>query len=94
MWLLKKSIYGRMDEMKKDMEDSQSKAMCIVMQTGCQKLLLDKMDSVEKVARERMGTLVEKIESQNDKIQLVLDRQVQVINRIDSHINGHNHKGE
>lgn len=92
MWLLKKSIFGRMDKMERDMGEAQSKTMCVVMQTGCQKLLLDKMDSVEKVAKERMGALVEKIESQNDKIQLVLDRQTQVINRIDSHINGHNHE--
>lgn len=92
MWLLKRSIFGRMDKMEKDMGESQSKAMCIVMQTGCQKLLLDKMDSLEKIAKERMGALVEKVESQNDKMQLILDRQTQVINRIDSHINGHNHE--
>lgn len=87
MWLFKKSIYGRMDKMEKDMNESQSKAMCVVMQTGCQKLLIEKMDKLDGILSEKIGTLT-------DKIQLVLDRQVQVINRIDTHVNGHNHKGE
>lgn len=73
--------------MEKDMAESQSKTMCIVMQAGCQKLLLEKMDKLDGILSEKIGTLV-------DKVQLVLDRQTQVINRIDSHVNGHDHKGE
>ena len=84
MWLLKRSIFGRMDEMEKDMENLQSKPLCILMQTSCQNLLAERMDKVSKVTNE-------KIESIEDKVDLVLERQSQVIERIDAHVNGHNH---
>jgi hypothetical protein len=73
MWLLKKSIFGRMDIQDDKIDKLQTKGTCVILQSACQLALGAKIDSVD------------------GKIDLVLDRQKQVINRIDSHINGHKH---
>jgi tetrahydromethanopterin S-methyltransferase subunit G len=85
MWLLKKSIFGRMDKLDEKIEqmqeDYQPKTACVVFQTGCQHVISTKIDAVEKVVKERHDNL-------EQKIDLVLERQTEVISRIDKHING------
>ena len=84
MWLIKRSVFGRMDRMEEDMKDLQSKPVCILMQTACQNVLAERMDKISKVTNE-------KIASVDEKVDQILERQTQVINRIDAHVNGHNH---
>lgn len=95
-WLVKRSIYGKMDDQDKRIQDLQTKTMCALMQTGCQRLLGEKMDSLDALLREKMDSLDAlasgKIDSLGEKIDLVLKRQADTISRIDSHINGHSHK--
>jgi len=88
MWLLKRSIFGRMDDQDKKLDrlrdETQSKAACIILQGGCQRIIGTQLESVEQLVSARHDKLEEKID-------LVLDRQKQVITRIDAHINGHKH---
>lgn len=72
MWLLKRSIYGRMDEQdkkiekqKEEMKDLQTKPICALMQAACQKLLLEKMDSVAMISSRE-------VEAIDGKLDLVL----------------------
>lgn len=92
MWLLKRSIYGRMDEQdkkiekqKEEMKDLQTKPICALMQAACQKLLLEKMDSVAMISSRE-------VEAIDGKLDLVLNSMNGLISRIDKHLNGHDYK--
>lgn len=84
-WLLKMSIYGRLDKMDKEIEkvhlrvdrvkvDYQPVQVCMATRTGCQNLLIAKIDA------------------QSDKIDTILDNQTHLIERFESHINGTGNK--
>lgn len=84
-WLLKQSIYGRLDQIEVKMKDDmanlmqkieriksehQSIAVCMATRNGCQNLWIAKMDSL------------------SDKIENILNNQEHLIERFEAHING------
>lgn len=87
VWLLKKSIFGRMDEQDKKIDKLQPQTMCILVQAACQKVIFEKIDATNKIMTAMIGALDEKVDT-------LLHRQSEVIGRIDAHINGHSHKGD
>lgn len=84
-WLLKASIYGRLDKMEQKGNEELEKLhqridkirgeyqpvqVCVATRTGCQNLLISKIDGL------------------SDKIETILDNQTHLIERFEAHING------
>lgn len=73
-WLLKRSIYGEIETLKKEIEDMRDKCItqhaCDTQRSGCSSLLIEKIDHL------------------SDVLKVITDRQVLLINRFDTHING------
>jgi cobalamin biosynthesis Co2+ chelatase CbiK len=72
---------NKINEIRKTMSLLQTKENCLLMQSGCQRLLIQKIEATQELLTERHDTILQKIDS-------VLDGQAKVMERLDKHING------
>jgi len=74
-WLMKRSLYGEMEELKKEMETIKNNCVfsnsCADKRNGCNQLMIEKFDHL------------------SDMLKVIQDRQILLINRFDGHINGY-----
>ena len=72
-WLMKRSIYGELEDIKKDLDAMKSRSMsvnqCDALREGCS------------------GTVKEKIDHVADMLRIITERQTLLISRMDSHLN-------
>jgi hypothetical protein len=82
LWFLYKNFMRKvMDTIDRKMDRDN----CLTLRLGCQEVMTDKRKSGVETSDVRFEAITEKLD-------LIIERQMQVITRMDSHINGHGHK--